>query len=220
MIRIFLLDRRLLSETAEVNFGEAEATRLDKIKNPKRKLESLSALVALDELIKISLGQASFEILRSKSGKPYFKDSSISFSLAHSGDISVAAICDEKDNVIGIDVEKINERSNITELAERFFNESEKAEFYRLGKAPETFFELWTKKEAYAKMTGEGLASVIGDQSIAKVSNSRSMCYEFYNNNDRYILSLCSSSTIQCVEFYNNSKDVKFKQEQEKGGKK
>ena len=211
MIKIFLLDRRLLPTDASVSFGKQEAERLAAIKNPQRKLESLSALVALDNLIRLSFDDAKFEILRAENGKPYFRDSDIYFSLSHSGDISVAAICDEKNTVIGIDVEKITERTNTDQMAERFFSSVEKDDFCRLGKTNEAFFKLWTKKEALAKMSGAGLASMLGDNALGEATISNYMCYEFYNNKDAYALALQSSSKINCVEFYNNSSDIKLK---------
>lgn len=211
MIRIFLFDQRFPCIIDPILFGEAEAKRIDSIKNPERKLESLCALAALDELVKISHIDPPLEILRYKNGKPYFKDSDISFSLSHSGDISVAALCDEKYNLIGVDVEKIADRANIEELSQRFFSSDEKQKFIKLGKTQKAFFDIWTKKEAYAKMTGEGLASVLGDQAHHGSKNAESICYEFYNNSDIYSLSICCSSKIDNVVFYKNSSNIKIK---------
>ena len=210
MIKIFLLDRRLLSEDINISFGASEAARLEAIKNPQRHLESLSALVALDRLLKLSFGDAKFEILRGERGKPYFKDSDISFSLSHSGDLSVASICDEKYNNVGIDVEKITDLPNMNGIAERFFTDQEKSEFLRRERAADAFFEIWTKKEAYAKMTGQGLSSALGDDISDTNTKFDIKCYEFYNNNDRYSLSLSSYSDIIGVEFYNNSDVIKI----------
>ena len=219
MIRIFLFDRRLLQEDTPIDFGKAETERISAIRNPTRRSESLAALTALSELIRISFGDVNLEILRDKNGKPYFKNSDISFSLSHSGDISVAALCDEKYNLIGVDVEKIADRANIEELSQRFFSSDEKQEFIKRGKAQKAFFDIWTKKEAYAKMTGEGLASVLGDQAHHGSKNAESICYEFYNNSDIYSLSLCCSSKIKNVEFYNNSSNIKIKSHRTKGVK-
>lgn len=213
MVRIFLFDQRLPCDVDPIRFGEAEAKRLEGITNPKRKLESLCALAALDELLKISHINYPIEILREENGKPYFKNSDISFSLSHSGEISVAAICDEKDNIIGVDVEKIVERSNMNELTERFFNDTEKLDFSRSGKTPSSFFDIWTKKEAHAKMTGNGLSELIKKQSTTTSQAARS-CYEFYNKTDPYSLSICLYHKSNNVEFYNNFESIKLQNKQ------
>ena len=213
MIRIFLFDQRLPCIIEPIRFGEAEAKRIENINNPKRKLESLCALAALDELIRISHISYPLEILREENGKPYFKNSDISFSLSHSGDISVAAICDEKDNIVGVDVEKIIDRGNIDELAERFFSNAEKLDFLEHGKTPKAFFEIWTKKEAYAKMTGDGLSILIKEHSRSS-KNIDSVYFEYYNILKEYSLSICSIRKADNVEFYNNFAGAKIQQQQ------
>lgn len=88
------------------------------------------------------------EIFLTERGKPCFADTEPYFSLSHShGTIFVAL----SDAPIGADVEFIDEKKRSDRLAERFFSDNEKGE---------DFFTVWTRKEAYVKMTGEGICSL------------------------------------------------------------
>ncbi len=90
-------------------------------------------------------------ILKSEYGKPYFRDLPIKFSVSHSGDRVILAASDKE---IGADIQKVNSRA--VRVAERFFTEGECA---YVGGDCARFFEIWTKKEAYAKWHGGGLAA-------------------------------------------------------------
>ena len=80
------------------------------------------------------------------SGKPHFKNSPLFFSISHSENVVAVAISERE---VGVDVEKLrNVRKGV---ANRFFTGSE-AEY--AGSDAERFFEIWTKKEAYAKAKG------------------------------------------------------------------
>lgn len=80
-------------------------------------------------------------------GKPYFVDSDIHFSLSHSKGVCAVAV---SDHPIGVDVEVIKDSYN-PHLIERSLNEKEKAAF------DGDFTRIWCRKEAVAKMTGEGI---------------------------------------------------------------
>jgi 4'-phosphopantetheinyl transferase len=62
---------------------------------------------------------------------------------------------------VGVDIEALHWRPGLEAVAQRYFNPVERAQ---LGAAseesrPRQFFHLWTRKEAEAKLSGEGLAS-------------------------------------------------------------
>ncbi len=87
-------------------------------------------------------------VLCTESGKPYFAELSVKFSVSHSGGRVILAVSDKE---IGADIQKINPRA--MRVAERFFTESE-CEY--VGGEVQRFFEIWTKKEAYGKWLGGG----------------------------------------------------------------
>ena len=88
------------------------------------------------------------EIFLTERGKPHFADTEPYFSLSHSHGVIFVAVSDAP---IGADVELIDEKKRSVRLAERFFSDNEK---------DEDFFTVWTRKEAYVKMTGEGICSL------------------------------------------------------------
>lgn len=102
-------------------------------------------------------------------GKPYLEDNKYHFSVSHSGDIAAIAI--NKENSVGIDVEKIKPVSAI--VAKRVFSERDIGFVFGSNMIPEEkiedsetltrFFKVWTYKEAFVKMTGEGITDNIKD---------------------------------------------------------
>ncbi len=85
--------------------------------------------------------------------KPYFKDYPfVRFSVSHSGSLVVVAMAETE---VGIDVEEIKEKP-YGRIIERNFTAGEAAEVKDL----ESFLKVWTKKEAYLKLTGDGLSGL------------------------------------------------------------
>ncbi len=92
---------------------------------------------------------------------------SVYFNVSHSGAVMVCAVTSAGE--IGVDVEQIRPRVNAVEIAERFFHSAEAAELRGLsGDAVlETFFRCWTRKEAFVKATGQGLARSLGSYRVS-----------------------------------------------------
>lgn len=92
-------------------------------------------------------------------GKPALaSDDSLNFSLSHSDGLALLAFARERR--IGIDLEHIRTDIRYQQIAKRFFSVGENAELMSLRPdiRLEAFFACWTRKEAYLKATGEGLA--------------------------------------------------------------
>jgi 4'-phosphopantetheinyl transferase len=89
---------------------------------------------------------------------PELAGSGLYFNLAHSEDLALMALT--RDAAIGVDVEQIRVLEDFDELVARFFSAREHAAFDRLKpeEKPSAFFNLWTRKEAWLKATGEGIA--------------------------------------------------------------
>lgn len=92
-------------------------------------------------------------------GKPHLTDyAQFSFNVAHGQGRLLLGFCREAD--LGVDIEQIRLPQRADRVAQRFFAPAEYAVF---AAAPpeqqaEVFFNCWTRKEAYIKATGEGLA--------------------------------------------------------------
>lgn len=96
----------------------------------------------------------------SKYGKPYLLNNvnNIHFNLSHSSNMAILAIT--KGAFIGVDIEHVKPLENLEDLVKRFFSETEQKIFFLLPKHMRltSFYEIWTRKEAYIKAIGKGLS--------------------------------------------------------------
>jgi phosphopantetheinyl transferase len=93
------------------------------------------------------------EIKRTALGKPYI-DYPLFIGVTHTDDIVIVGI-DEAP--FGIDTEKAGRKMERCEkIAERFFTENELLQAHD----DESFLDIWVKKEAYVKFTGEGVPAM------------------------------------------------------------
>lgn len=99
--------------------------------------------------------------IRGRSGKPQLTRVSgqppLEFSLSHSGDYCMVAVRLEKP--LGVDLEKIRDVPQLIDIAQRYFTPGEHRLLASLAGAAQrdTFFALWTQKEAVVKALGQGL---------------------------------------------------------------
>jgi 4'-phosphopantetheinyl transferase len=96
---------------------------------------------------------------KSEYGKPYLLDyPNLAFNLSHSGNKLAIAIA--YDCAIGIDIECCKPRLSLTALAEKCFSEEELSYWRQLRETERTyaFYQFWTRKEAFVKATGRGIA--------------------------------------------------------------
>ena len=104
-------------------------------------------------------------------GKPELpvEEGALSFNLSHSRDLALYAVTQKRE--IGVDVEFIREDVNLLGIAKRFFSEREYAQLRALPPSCrlQTFFDCWTRKEAFIKAKGEGFSLPLSqfDVSIA-----------------------------------------------------
>jgi len=127
-------------------------------------------------------------------GKPVFSERpEVHFNLSHSGNYVSCAVAQCE---VGVDIE--GGRRVRPSIENRFFSEEEcrwvcEADSEELHS--ERFFRLWTLKEAYSKLTGEGISYVIGkahfemplgDTPIGKGLEWQADFYE-YAVDDKYV---------------------------------
>jgi len=116
--------------------------------------------ILLSQYIIIEPQQLQFEY--SSTGKPFLSNSNgsidLSFNLSHSGDFALFAFC--RGARIGIDIERIRPIEDIEQIAERNFSNKEFKELKSLNgdMRLHSFFNCWTRKEAFIKAIGEGLS--------------------------------------------------------------
>ncbi len=89
------------------------------------------------------------------------------FNLSDSGDLAVIAFA--QDLELGADVEILRPMPDARKLSERYFAEDERAVLRTVGddRLSEAFFHCWTRKEAYIKAIGKGLAEPLANFCVS-----------------------------------------------------
>ena len=104
-------------------------------------------------------------------GKPdlygYPKEGRVRFSLSHSSELALLAV--SRAQSVGIDIELIRPDLIIDGLAEHFFSAREVSALRALPLSDRShaFFSCWTRKEAYIKAFGWGLAVPLDSFTVA-----------------------------------------------------
>ena len=111
-------------------------------------------------------------IQNGKYGKPFLADGRFCFSVSHSE--NVLAVVTSSVN-IGVDLQIVEQNRDFEKIASRWFNKQEQEFLLSSQDKKDTFYEIWTRKEAYAKFTGKGLSSIT---AIPTVKNGE-LCDRF-----------------------------------------
>lgn len=122
----------------------------------------------------------------------------IGFNLSHSGDLALIAVTEGA--AVGVDVERLGEVPEMEGVAASHFAREEQD---ALWKAPETtrletFFRIWTRKEAYVKATGVGIGPALTRFAVTAGPEAPRLLYAF----DTPRLDAWSLSTIEVPESY------------------
>lgn len=90
-------------------------------------------------------------------GKPFLREHTLQFNLAHSGKLALLAVAGQR--TVGVDVEQMRQSLEVMTICDRYFEPEEQALLRaETGERQRTlFFMAWTRKEAYMKATGLGL---------------------------------------------------------------
>jgi len=98
---------------------------------------------------------------------PRTKNDDVQFNLAHADSVGLVAIT--RTAAIGVDIERIRPLSDMNQLVRRFFSPRENRAFQKLAAElkPAAFFNLWTRKEAWLKATGQGIAHYLHQVEVS-----------------------------------------------------
>jgi 4'-phosphopantetheinyl transferase len=103
---------------------------------------------------------ATLEFSYTPRGKPYFagRANTIHFNVSHSAERALYAL--SLTNPVGADIECLEREVDYRRLARRFFTPREQTALLRIpeGQRRREFLACWTRKEAVAKASGDGLA--------------------------------------------------------------
>lgn len=146
------------------NLSPDEQSRCSRLVIPKVRDRFIAARGQLREILASYLSCAPTEIAFSygEHGKPLLSPSRqtpLQFNLSHSGEYALVAVTMHA--AIGIDIELLRSGRPLLKLAERFFSARESAELRSLPEQlqEDAFYTCWTRKEAYLKAIGTGLAT-------------------------------------------------------------
>ena len=100
-------------------------------------------------------------------GKPYVTEpaeAQLPFNVAHTDGLVMCGIGNRSHDLVGIDVEKLDRRTD-PGLANRYFSDPEirfLENYPSETERPTMFLRIWTLKEAFIKAIGTGLANALG----------------------------------------------------------
>src|SRR5262249_34158358 len=143
--------------------AEAESTRATRFRFERHRNRFIAARGVLRSILGTHLhcapDQLQFEY--GANGKPALIGrfaENLFFNLAHSDDLALIAV--SRLGPVGVDVERVRPIADVDQLVARFFSPRENARFQQLSSDEKNiaFFNLWTRKEAWLKATGEGIA--------------------------------------------------------------
>lgn len=122
-----------------------------------------------------------------RGGKPYLKSLPLYFSLSHSGRMVLCAVSSRE---IGADIQKIVQGEEMR-TANRFFSDTERELLNGCedeGERRRLFFALWVRKEAYGKLTGQGIYKTVTEN----VMNREELSWYFPNPPEGYAAAVCT----------------------------
>jgi 4'-phosphopantetheinyl transferase len=132
-----------------------------------------------------------------KNGKPAlaepFAASGWCFNVSHSGELALYAFARACE--LGVDVEAVREVAESAAIAQQVFSPPENARFLSAPAQdrPLEFLRLWTRKEAYAKALGEGIAAPL--EAIDVTATPAGWRLESFSPRSGYIAALAARST-------------------------
>lgn len=151
-------------ESLLVNLSDDERGRASRLLIPKVRDHFIIARGVLRTILgeTLSVPPYRLEFDYGPHGKPELRDAGeaeIRFNLSHSADLALLAI--NRTCPIGVDIERVRPERPLLKLAERFFSEREREELRSLpdDSVTDGFYACWTRKEAYLKAIGTGLAT-------------------------------------------------------------
>lgn len=155
------------------------------------------AVYTASQVLKQLDGLLDLKMYYGGNGKPYLEDYPFYFNLSHSGNYVVCAVSPRE---VGVDIQEYRQ-VDMERLSGRFFSEEEQSVLKSCTNGKEQcklFYRLWTRKEAYGKLTGEGIAAVIDKSVLLKegelaVSGAKDDMQLFWQEweLDRYAITLC-----------------------------
>ncbi|MBE7025886.1 MAG: 4'-phosphopantetheinyl transferase superfamily protein [Ruminococcaceae bacterium] len=193
LVKVFVTDIASLADPSEnlALIDRLPTYRKEKILSLKKEADRKQSLGA-GLLLRYALNKHGFsdaDVFVGDNGKPICPG--VGFNLSHSFD---KILCAVGQGDLGCDVEKI--RHAPRRRIRRFFSLPELEYLSCTSEWDRTFFQLWTAKESYLKMTGEGLRKAPTSFSVLAKDVSLPCIFQKFED-DGYIFSVCAMEEIE-----------------------
>ena len=128
-------------------------------------------------------------------GRPYSIDADIDFNITHTGGSVFCAVEYSSAARVGIDAEEMIARKRLRadEMARRWFSADEQRLFFA-DPTDEGFLQIWTRKEALLKRSGEGLRAISREDVTTAEERHGVKFYDF--SQDGTVITLCCDAEI------------------------
>lgn len=162
-----------LDETLDAGVTALSATeeaRAARMKHEPTRLGFRRARAALRRVLGVYAQRdpADLVIAVDPRGKPFIDlPGAPQFNLSHSGALALIAVT--RAAPVGVDLEFMRPLPRLADVAARFFASGEVAELMALPEAQrlDAFYACWTRKEAYVKAEGSGLANALAHFEVS-----------------------------------------------------
>lgn len=206
---IKISDNRHQTDKFTATLDAGELARANKYHQPKDRTRFIISRGAQRHILSRYVNMAphllKFELGDNK--KPFLinNDEVLHYNLTHSADCILLAIAGV---TVGLDVEYIDSAFSYHEILPEHFSQPE----INYTTSPETFFKLWTRKEAFLKATGQGLGehlqntpSLDGEHKLHHIVNSTGQNWQCisFNIPGNYVGSLVTPQGTDQYQFYN-----------------
>ncbi len=202
-ININNLDDPLGNEKFLNQVNEKRRKKIMRCHMPDDRKRSLAAGIIIKHILNEN-GLSENSLSYSENGKPLADG--LFFNVSHSGNYVVGVVSDCE---VGCDIEKVS--SAPMKVAQHYFGPAESEYINSEPDKDRAFFTIWTLKESYMKMTGQGLSLALDSFEILKTVNGFSLgktperqCFFRTLEFDGYIFSVSNETdfVIKQTDFY------------------
>ena len=144
-----------------------------------------AARAGLTGLLLLHTAGVEGDLRYAESGRPYLTDVEMDFNFSHTEKLTVCAIStsrttsEKEDLLVGIDAESGAriDPERVMQIAKRWFS-AEELRILSGMRDPSTFLQIWTRKEALIKRSGEGLKGLREADTVSLAKNLK--LYSFW----------------------------------------
>jgi len=160
----------------------------------------------------LKLQAAEIKYKNNQHGKPLLNhETPLNFNMSHSHNKAIIAV--SSDAMIGVDIEFSDKKTGWEKIAPRYFHAEEINHLFAQPKdqQKQTFFQIWTRKEAFIKAIGTGFATSLNsfsviDKKINYQTNPSINNEEWYRQDveidSPYIASVVQNTQIEKIRYY------------------